>query len=81
MYSTMNSSLLEYLENESGPYYSHNWGVLPETYIQSTPLNSFFKITAISRDAAGLAYVASAEAYCFPVYTYQFHSEKHAFEW
>ena len=50
MFLNMDPKMREYLETVSGPYYSHHWGVLPETYAASKTLNSFLKITSLSKD-------------------------------
>ena len=67
--------MIEYLETVNGPYFSHCWGVIPETYMASKTLNSFLKITSLSKDEIGLTFVASAEGIKYPIYAYQFHSE------
>jgi gamma-glutamyl hydrolase len=61
--------------NKLGLYYSHHWGVLPETYNKVAALKDFFKVTSVSKDAEDLYYIGSIEAYDFPIYAYQFHTE------
>ncbi|CAD8126009.1 unnamed protein product [Paramecium sonneborni] len=78
---SIDSITLDYLQNIDGPYYSHNWGVVQQTYEKAYSLGAFFKITAFSRDGIDLKYIAICEARDFPIYGYQFHPEKHQFEW
>jgi hypothetical protein len=47
MFINMDDKMKDYLQNVNGPFYNHHWGVLPETYEASQPLNSFFKITSL----------------------------------
>ncbi|CAD8152642.1 unnamed protein product [Paramecium octaurelia] len=78
---SIDSVTLEYLKNVDGPYYSHNWGVVQQTYEKAYSLGAFFKIIAYSRDGANLKYIAICEGREVPIYGYQFHPEKHQFEW
>ncbi|CAD8181939.1 unnamed protein product [Paramecium octaurelia] len=79
--NSIDKSTLEYLKNVDGPYYSHNWGVVQQTYEKAYSLGAFFKITAYGRDGVNLKYIAICEGREVPIYGYQFHPEKHPFEW
>eukprot|EP00349_Pseudokeronopsis_sp_Brazil_P000619 CAMPEP_0202957308 /NCGR_PEP_ID=MMETSP1396-20130829/1747_1 /ASSEMBLY_ACC=CAM_ASM_000872 /TAXON_ID= /ORGANISM="Pseudokeronopsis sp., Strain Brazil" /LENGTH=52 /DNA_ID=CAMNT_0049674743 /DNA_START=627 /DNA_END=785 /DNA_ORIENTATION=- len=46
---------------------SHSWGINVEDF-EGTELGNFFKPTSISYDEDGLAFVASMEAYNYPIY-------------
>jgi len=62
-------------------YYHHNSGVPPSAYQFNKALNSSLKITSIGYNSTNYPYVATFEAYNYPIYGSQFHPEKNLFEW
>jgi hypothetical protein len=45
---TQKGNFYSILSRLVGPYYSHNWGVLPSTYEKYETLRAFFDVTGYS---------------------------------
>jgi len=63
-------------------FYSHEFGVMPDTVLRNPALKRAFNVLATAKDARGKEFVAMAQAgNGMPIYGVQFHPEKPLFEW
>jgi gamma-glutamyl hydrolase len=82
LWSTVPKELQDYVQNNNGLYFNHNFGVAPSVFQSNSRLNALMKITTIGTPVKGGSdFVASAEGREYPIYINQYHPEKPAFEW
>ena len=77
-----NAALRRALLEADSTFYSHEFGVLPETVLRNPELKRAFNVLATAKDARAKEFVAMAQAWDGkPFYGVQFHPEKPLFEW
>jgi gamma-glutamyl hydrolase len=59
----------------------HHWGVGVPRFYKSEKLSSFFDLLSTNNDDFGRTFVSTVQGKKYPVYGYQWHPEKNAFEW
>jgi gamma-glutamyl hydrolase len=59
----------------------HHWGVGLQRFQQNAKLNNFFDILSTNVDDHGRTFVSTVQGKKYPIYGYQWHPEKNAFEW
>lgn len=59
----------------------HNWGVGIERFQKSEALTNFYDVLSLNQDIHGNTFVSTVEGKKYPIYGYQWHPEKNAFEW
>lgn len=79
-FSKMPKKLFSAVTTSDVYFYSHNWGIIDETYAKYQNLRNFFDITSYSYTNAGVKFIASVESKLYPIYGSQYHAEK-LFEW
>lgn len=74
--------LLDYVHENKGVYFNHEFAVEYETYREDRDLHEFFHITSYSHDKNNQSkFIATFEGKEMPVFSWQFHPEKAIFEW
>ncbi|KAH7686291.1 Peptidase C26 gamma-glutamyl hydrolase protein [Dioscorea alata] len=73
--------LLTKMSTECLAMQNHMFGISPKRLRENIALSSFFKILTTTADVNNDDYISTAQAYNYPVTTFQWHPEKNAFEW
>ncbi|ERM98344.1 hypothetical protein AMTR_s00170p00050820, partial [Amborella trichopoda] len=81
VFRRFSSELLKKVSTECLIMQSHRFGVSPETFESNHALSNFFKILTTCADKNGKVYVSTTQAYRYPIFGFQWHPEKNAFEW
>lgn len=81
IFGSISENLLNYITDNNGAYYNHNYAVEDQNYEKDKKLNNFFHITSYSHDKNGTKFINTFEGKKLPVYSWQFHPEKPVFEW
>lgn len=81
LYDSQKSNVKDYAEKVGSAFYNHHWAIFDDVYTRYPKIASFFKRTAHSFNGINQTFVASVEAYDYPVYGVQYHPEKNQFEW
>jgi len=55
---------------------NHEWGISPDVFTSDAGLSAFFRPTSVSYDVDGNPFIATMEAYDYPMFGVQFHPEK-----
>ena len=63
------------------PHFNNNYGITPEAFARTEPLNSVFRILATSVDRRGVEFVSMIEGKTLPFYGVQFHPEYAQMNW
>jgi gamma-glutamyl hydrolase len=81
LFSKASSLIIDALENTANPLTEnyHHWGVSPAAF--DYQLGDFYRPIAVSQDRQGLPFMATMEAWEYPVYATQWHPERSLFEW
>jgi gamma-glutamyl hydrolase len=59
----------------------HHWGISKQRYHANAKLDAFYDVLSTNVDDHGDTFVSTVEGKRYPVYGYQWHPEKNAFEW
>lgn len=59
----------------------HHWGIGERHYLANAHLNNMFDILSTNVDDFGDTFVSTVEGKRYPLYGFQWHPEKNAFEW
>lgn len=76
MFCSMPEDQIHALETGAYTYNSHSYSVSPTTMQEDEFLKEFWTVTATSKDANGVDFVASMEGKDYPFMATQFHPEK-----
>jgi len=74
-------NIIDILSKQAVTMNNHQFGVTPYTYSTNMALSSFFRVISSSVDRNNKVFVSTVEAFKYPIYGYQWHPEKAAFEW
>jgi len=82
IYQGIPQQIIDYVRNQQGAFFNHENAVEYQSYDNDDNLKDFFNITSYSRDIANATrFIASFEGKNSPVFSWQYHPEKVAFEW
>jgi len=74
-------NIIDILSKQAVTMNNHQFGVTPYTYSTNMALSSFYRVISSSVDRNNKVFVSTVEAFKYPIYAYQWHPEKAAFEW
>ena len=69
------------VKSEDIIYYNHGSGFTMDKWTNNTNLVSNYDILTTDYGTQGVGFVSSIEHKEYPIYGFQFHPEKNAFEW
>ena len=59
----------------------HHWGVGVSRFQNNAKLTNFYDVLSVNNDIHGRTFVSTMEGKKYPIYGFQWHPEKNAFEW
>ncbi|EAL64169.1 peptidase C26 family protein [Dictyostelium discoideum AX4] len=81
LFSLASSSIMQSLASEPITMNNHQFGLSPQTYQQTSSINTFFDVLSTNVDRDGNTFISTIEAKNYPIYGTQWHPEKPIFEW
>jgi len=81
IFGNVAQNIIDILTQQAVTMNNHQFGVTPYTYSSNVALSSFFRVISWSVDRNNKLFVSTVEAFKYPIYAYQWHPEKPAFEW
>jgi len=81
VFANADQDILDILSRQAVTLNNHHYGVPPNFYDDYTKLHSFYRLISWNVDRENNKFISTIEGINYPVYAFQWHAEKAAFEW